>query len=164
MRESNSTVNLFNVLCVGCARYLRNGWISRDQGELWRVASPRESTGIELRDKSMRILRAAAIIAHRNGRAFLVRYPLRNDAACSAKRTVGSWKDQASCLSQTPPFSLRALSEESIILRRFDGIPERKSRAAEDLSLIYGSRYFVASWAASDVEETISYIPTYLPT
>lgn len=91
--------------------------------------------------------------------AFLVR------SSGGAKRRAGCCcRDRAPWLSQTPPaiLSARASSEESIILRRFDGIPERKSRAAaEDLSLIYGSRYFVASWVASDVEETISYMPTY---
>lgn len=59
-------------------------------------------------------------------------------------------------------------SKGSIILRRFDGIPERKS-AVEELSLIYGSRYlarFVACLQARGNHllpiYNITYLPTYL--
>lgn len=105
----------------------------------------------------MWILRAVAIIAHRRG--CVLSPPTKRRRSRRRKKSRGT--EPPGCLRLLRPFSLHASSKESIILRRFDGIPARKSRAAEDLSLIYGARYLVASWAASDVEETISYIPIH---
>lgn len=58
-------------------------------------------------------------------------------------------------------FSLRASSKESTILRRFDGILERKN-ATGDLSLIYGSRYFVRFVACLQPPSRNHPLPIYL--
>jgi hypothetical protein len=76
------------------------------------------------------------------------------------------WKDSSLSLSLRHQLfsSSRAPSKESIILRRFDGIPERKS-AMEELSLIYGSRYFARFVACLQPRAgTISYLSPYPPT